>query len=92
MKRLDSSEFDARRDECGQTTRDVLDFLRTAAEHAGSHIGPPTFETRGVGICVLDRREAVLPARPEAQSGPRLGSGAGRESRRARVRGDGVRT
>ena len=50
MKRLDSKEFDARRDECGQTTRDVLDFLRTAAEHAGSHVGPPTFEARGVGI------------------------------------------
>ena len=50
MKRLDSKEFGARREECGQTTRAVLDLLRTAAEHAGSRVDPPTFEARGVGV------------------------------------------
>jgi hypothetical protein len=28
MKEFDSKEFDARREECGQATRNVLDFLK----------------------------------------------------------------
>lgn len=50
MKRFDSKEFDARREQCGQATRKVLDFLKNVAAHAGSHVEPPTFEVRGVGI------------------------------------------
>ena len=50
MKEFDAKEFDARREECSQATRNVLDFLKTVAEHAGSHVEPPAFEVRGVGI------------------------------------------
>jgi hypothetical protein len=51
MAEADRKEsFNKRSKECGQVTRNVLDFLRTAAEHAGSRVDPPTFEVRGVGI------------------------------------------
>ena len=36
MKELDAKEFDARREKCSQAIRNVLDFLKTVAEHAGA--------------------------------------------------------
>ena len=55
MKELPAREFDARRETCGEATRNVLDFLMTAAEHAGPDVGKPTFEVRGVGITYWSR-------------------------------------
>ncbi len=49
MKRFDAKEFDARREQCSQATRNVIDFLKTVVEHAGVHVEAPTFEVRGVG-------------------------------------------
>lgn len=59
MKEFDASErakaFNERRKECSQAIRDVLDFLRTVAEHVDTHVDPPTFEVRGVGITYWSR-------------------------------------
>ena len=55
MAKFDASKFDARREECSQSTRNVLDFLKTVAEHAGSEVAAPTFEVRGIGITYWSR-------------------------------------
>ena len=57
MKELSAREFDARRETCGEATRNVLDFLMTAAEHAGPDVGKPKFEERGGGITYWSRRK-----------------------------------
>ncbi len=39
-----------RRDRCSQVTRDIFDYVMTAAKHAEQGVERPTFEARGVGI------------------------------------------
>ncbi len=44
-------EFDRRVERCTPATRKLLGFLRTAAEHAGADVEPPTFDgVDGTGI------------------------------------------
>lgn len=50
VTQLSSQEFDARCVECDQDTRNVLEFLRTVAEHAGPDVESPSFEAQGVGV------------------------------------------
>jgi hypothetical protein len=50
MKDFDARKFDARREKCSPATRNVVDFLKTVAEHAGAHVEPPTFDGDGAGI------------------------------------------
>ena len=66
--RRDSSDFDAKLERCSPTVRDVVRFLRTAAEHASLHVEMPTYEVRGVGVtywvagrrfCRFDPKEAA---------------------------------
>jgi hypothetical protein len=44
------NEFDARVAKCSPDTQKILDFLRTAAAHAGRHVEPPVADAKGVGI------------------------------------------
>lgn len=46
----DSSEFDARLGRCPVELRELVGFLRTAAEHASLAVEQPTYEVRGVGV------------------------------------------
>ncbi len=50
MKQFDPKAFDERVAKCPKKTQTLVAFLRTVAEHAGEHVGRPTFEVRGVGI------------------------------------------
>ena len=43
-------EFDSRVEKCSPATQAILDFLRTAAAHAGPEVEPPTADPKGVGI------------------------------------------
>jgi hypothetical protein len=43
-------EFYDRVAKCAPATREVLDFLQTAAKHAGADVALPTFDGDGVGI------------------------------------------
>src|SRR4051812_8426138 len=49
MKQDRREAFNERRQNCSHVTRDVLDFLTTVAEHAGSG-SSPTLEVRGIGV------------------------------------------
>ncbi len=69
MKEFDASEFDALRDKCSKTIQNVLDFLKTAAEHAGADVEQPTFEVRGVGITYWTRRKRFCRFDPKPQAG-----------------------
>src|SRR3972149_704151 len=69
MKRLDAKEFDALRDKCSTATQDVLDFLRTAAQHAGAELEEPSFEVRGVGITYWSRGKRFCRFDPKPQAG-----------------------
>ncbi len=50
MKRYGPDEFETLRSECSSSTRDLLDFLRTVAAHAGPAVEAPTFEVRAGGL------------------------------------------
>ena len=39
--------------------RQVLDFLQTAAKHAGADVAPPTFDGDGVGITYRRGRKRI---------------------------------
>lgn len=69
MKRFDGSEFQARRERCNQVTRNVLDFLRTVAEHAGADVERPTFEVRGVGVTYWVAGKRFCRFDPKHQAG-----------------------
>ncbi len=45
-----AQEFESRVEKCSQETRQLLDFLKTVAEHAGPDVEAPTFEREGGGI------------------------------------------
>ena len=68
MTKFDATEFDARREECSHVTRNVLDFLKTVAEHAGSEVESPTFEVRGVGITYWSRGKRFCRFDPKHQA------------------------
>lgn len=69
MKRLDASEFNEVVRSCDQATRDILAFLRTAAEHAGPLVEAPSFEVRGVGITYWARGRRFCRFDPKPQAG-----------------------
>ena len=69
MKEFDAREFDALRDKCNKATQNVLDFLKTATQHAGADVGQPTFEVRGVGITYWSRKKRFCRFDPKHQAG-----------------------
>ena len=85
MKRLDASEFHDVVGSCDQATRDIVAFLRTAAEHAGPLVEAPSFEIRGVGMTcwVRGRRFCRFDPKPQAGHVWAMVPGADREALRA---------
>jgi hypothetical protein len=85
MKRLDASEFNEVVGSCDQATRDIVAFLRTAAEHAGPLVEAPSFEVRGVGMTcwVRGRRFCRFDPKPKAGHVWVMVPGADREALRA---------
>lgn len=69
VARRDSSEFDSRLERCSSEVREVVRFLRTAAEHASPAVEAPTLEVRGVGVTYWVRGRRFCRFDPKEQAG-----------------------